>query len=153
MTRSTRFAILGGTLLILVAGTALASQAPRAGQPGPPASSHEPEVPPTAEELAHAVERLAAHDIAATSEQLAALSESYGLGGAIRIFAWADAKSMTVEQVRELRDAGTGWGQIAKELGVSPGIGSIMGNGGGHGRDTAPGQLKPKPNDDESDTD
>jgi hypothetical protein len=37
-----------------------------------------------------------------------------------------------------------GWGQIAKDLGVSPGIGSIMGNGGGHGRDGAPGQNKGK---------
>ena len=33
-----------------------------------------------------------------------------------------------------------GWGRIAKELGFHPGIGSIMGNGGGHGRDNAPGQ-------------
>jgi hypothetical protein len=33
-----------------------------------------------------------------------------------------------------------GWGRIAKDLGVNPGIGSIMGNGGGHGRDNASGQ-------------
>lgn len=37
-------------------------------------------------------------------------------------------------------DSGMGWGRIAKELGFSPGIGAIMGNGGGHGRDNAPGQ-------------
>ena len=35
-----------------------------------------------------------------------------------------------------------GWGQIAKKLGVHPGIGSVMGNGGGHGRDDAPGQQE-----------
>jgi hypothetical protein len=28
-----------------------------------------------------------------------------------------------------MRDGGKGWGQIAHELGVSPGIGWIMGNG------------------------
>ncbi len=33
-----------------------------------------------------------------------------------------------------------GWGQIAKDLDVDPGIGSIMGQGDGHGRDNAPGQ-------------
>jgi hypothetical protein len=38
--------------------------------------------------------------------------------------------------------SGMGWGQIAKELGVHPGIGSIMGQGGGHGRENAPGQQK-----------
>jgi hypothetical protein len=37
-------------------------------------------------------------------------------------------------------ESGMGWGEIAKDLGVHPGIGSIMGNGGGHGRDDAPGQ-------------
>ena len=35
-----------------------------------------------------------------------------------------------------------GWVQIAKELGVHPGLGSIMGQGGGHGRENAPGQQK-----------
>jgi len=33
-----------------------------------------------------------------------------------------------------------GWRQIAKDLGVRPGIGSIMVNDGGHWRDNAPGQ-------------
>lgn len=150
MTRSMRLAILGGTLLILVAGTALATQSPRPTQQGPLASSHEPEAPPTADELAHAVERLAASEIDATPEQLSALAADHGLGGAIRLLAWADEladSGVTLDDLRARRDAGEGWGQIAKDLGVSPGLGSIMGNGGGHGRDTAPGQLKPKPDD------
>jgi hypothetical protein len=43
-----------------------------------------------------------------------------------------------------------GWGKIAKDLGFSPGIGSIMGNGGGHGRDNAPGQQDRGSDDDEA---
>lgn len=35
-----------------------------------------------------------------------------------------------------------GWRQIPKELGVHPGIGSIMGNGDGHGRENAPGEQE-----------
>lgn len=145
MTRSTRLAVFTGTLLLLVAGTALASQLPRAPQQGPQAASHEPEVPPTADELAHALERLTAHDIAATNEQLSRLATDYGLGGAVRLLAWSDQTGMSVADLRAMRDGGQGWGQMAKDLGVHPGLGSIMGNGGGHGRDTAPGQLKPKP--------
>jgi hypothetical protein len=148
MNRPTRLAIFGGTLLILVSGTALATQMPRSGQPqGPPTASDAPEGPPTAEELAHAAERLAAHGIDATAEELGALVPGYGLGGAIRLHAWADETGMSIDDLRALRDAGAGWGQMAKDLGVHPGLGSIMGNGGGHGRENAPGQQKPKPND------
>ena len=146
MTRQKRIAVLAGSLLILVAGTALATQSPRPGTQGPlAASQEEPEAPPTADELAHAVDRLAASGIDATAEQLSTLAADYGLGGAVRLLAWADATGMSVADLRKLRDDGAGWGQLAHDLGVSPGIGSIMGNGGGHGREGAPGQLKPKP--------
>ncbi len=87
--------------------------------------------------------------IQATSDQLQSLAADYGLGGAVRLLAWADATDMSLADLRAMRDEGAGWGQMALELGVSPGIGSIMGNGaeaaGGHGRDSAPGQQKPKP--------
>jgi hypothetical protein len=36
-----------------------------------------------------------------------------------------------------------GWGRIARDLGVHPGLGSIM--GGGHGREDAPGQQEQAP--------
>jgi hypothetical protein len=152
MTRSTRLAILGGTLLVLIAGTALATQSPRATQQGPLTASHEPEAPPTAEDLAHAAERLTANEIPFEEGQLSALAADYGLGGAIRLLAWADAAGMSVNELRDLRDNGAGWGQLARDLpgDISPGLGSIMGNGGGHGRDNAPGQLKPKPNEDQA---
>jgi hypothetical protein len=52
---------------------------------------------------------------------------------------------MSVADLKMLRNDGAGWGQIAKDLGLNPGLGSVMGNASGHGRDSAPGQLKPKP--------
>lgn len=141
MARTTRLAILGGTLLILVAGTALATQSPRSLSNQPAAD--DPEGPPSAEALAHARDRLRASNI--DVQQLSALAEKYGLGGAIRLLAWADAKGISLAEVRDKRDSGMGWGQIAKEPGLSPGIGSVMGQGGGHGPESAPGLTKEKP--------
>jgi hypothetical protein len=152
MTRSTRLAILGGTLLVLVAGTALGTQALRPGTQGPlTASQEEPDATPAADELAHAVERLAASDIDVTSEELSALAADYGMGGAIRLLAWADATGMSLDELRAMRDDGAGWGQIAKDLevDVNPGIGTIMGQSGDHGPGAAPGQQKA--HDDEGD--
>ena len=149
MTRSTRLAILVGSLLILIAGTALATQVPRPDRTPTRAASQEPEGPPSAEDLAQAVDRLGAAGIQATADQLGELAASYGLGGAVRLMAWADATGKSVEELRAMRDGGAGWGQMAGDLGVSPGIGSIMGRGANaaaqHGRESAPGQQKPKP--------
>ncbi len=142
MNRSVRSALLVGSLLVLAAGTALATQAPRLAQQGPAAASPEeqPDAPPSAEDLAHAVDRLAEQGIDATADQLRQLAETYGLGGAVRLLAWADATGMSVADLRALRDDGAGWGTLAHDLDVHPGLGWIMGNGGGHGRDGAPGQ-------------
>ncbi len=149
MNRTNRIALMSAAVLVLVAaGSVLANRAPAEREdPAAPASSHEPEAqseadsPPTAEELAHATERLEAAGIdAALLDDYAA---RYGLGGAVRILAWSQAKAMDPEDIAAMRDGtdtepGMGWGRIAKELDVHPGIGSIM--GGGHGRDDAPGQ-------------
>jgi hypothetical protein len=130
MNRTTRLALGVGVLLILVAGTALASQLPRDSSPRSPlAASPEAESPPTAEELAHASERLAAHGINASTDQLAALAQDYGLGGAVRLLAWSKSTGKTVDELRAMRDSGRGWGVLARELGVHPGIGWIMGGG------------------------
>ena len=151
MKRSVRLAIGVASLVVLVAGSALATQSPRLGQQGPAAASPEQEAPPTADELARVADRLEAQGIDVGTDRLGALAAEYGLGGAIRLVAWADATGMRVADLRALFDAGAGWGKIAHDLeGVSPGLGWIMGNGGGHGRDNAPGQLKPKPGDDEA---
>ena len=61
MARSTRIAILLATLLIVVAGTAFATQVSRPGRTETLAD--EPETPPGAEDLAHAVDRLKASGI------------------------------------------------------------------------------------------
>jgi hypothetical protein len=145
MARTTRLGILAGTLLVLVAGTALATRTLHPGPQVPAAASREAETPPSADEISHAVDRLHASGIDSTSAQLEALARDYGLGGAVRLLAWADASGKTVDQLKAMRDSGKGWGQMANELGLNPGIGSIMGQGGEHGRDSAPGQTKDKP--------
>jgi len=155
MTRRNQVALLAAiALLIAVSGTVLATRSPStAERPALLASSHEPEpqdeaedAPPTADELTHASDRLTERGIAFTDVELADLAGRYGLGGAIRILAWAadPTVGLTAGEIAARRDGdGTeavGWGKLAKELGVHPGIGWIMGNGGGHGRDSAPGQ-------------
>jgi hypothetical protein len=149
MNRTKRLAFLAAAVLLLaVAGSALANRAP-AGRdvPAQPASSHEPEeqadAPPTAEELAQAAGRLEAKGIAVADDVLADLSTRYGLGGAVRLLAWSNELTMDVEDIAVMRDGtetepAMGWGRIARQLGVHPGIGSIM--GGGQGRENAPGQ-------------
>ena len=103
----------------------------------------EAEGPATADELAHATERLEASGISVEDAVLSDLAGRYGVGGAVRVLAWSDATDMSVEEITAMRDGtdtepGMGWGRIARELDVKPGIGSIMGDG--HGRDDAPGQ-------------
>ncbi|MCV0402719.1 MAG: hypothetical protein K5924_03300 [Chloroflexi bacterium] len=155
MNRRNRFALIGAAALLLVAaGSALANRAPVTDDgPAAPASSHEPDdgegvkEPVTAEDLAHAADRLTLSEIAFEDGQLADLADRYGLGGAVRVLAWAEETGLSVDEITTMRD-GTdseppmGWGRIAKELDVHPGIGKVMGNGNGHGRDSAPGQEK-----------
>jgi hypothetical protein len=141
MHRSARLIILVALLGIIVAGSALASQSPRSTPPATMAQqSEEPEAPPSVEDVAHAVDRLQAHDIVVSAERISELAAVYGLGGAVRLLAWSDATGTGLGELRSMRDGGMGWGQIAHDLGVSPGLGSIMGAGAGHGRETAPGQ-------------
>lgn len=113
-----------------------ASEAPE-GSDAPEAAENEaadeageaPEAPPTAEELALAVDRLRAQGLTVDQGQFEALATKYGLGGAVRLMAWSKSTGKTVADLSAMRDAGKGWGKIAHELGVSPGIGAIMGNG------------------------
>jgi hypothetical protein len=152
MTRRTRLAgLVAASLIVAATGTALALRAPRGEeQPLLPAASQpveeDTDAAPSAEALAHAQDRLEASGVTVDSAELSDLAGRYGLGGAVRVVAWAEESGTNVADITAMRDGdGTpesvmGWGQIAKELGVHPGIGSIMGNGGGHGRDNAPGQ-------------
>ncbi len=147
MNRRNRFAALAAVALVFVAaGTVLAIRAPQAPD-GPTLLGQDgDDTPPSAEDLAHAAERLAANDLDVSDDLLAELAASYGVGGAVRVVAWSGGDDALMSEIRAMRDgdgtedSGMGWGQIAKELGVHPGIGSIMGQGGGHGREGAPGQ-------------
>jgi hypothetical protein len=151
MIRSKRLALAGAIVLLLVlAGTVLATRAPQlADEPQQLASSHEPQAEAEdggADGVTRAGERLTEAGIAVDEAVLADLATRYGVGGAVRIVAWADATGLSVDEITQMRDgdgtegSGMGWGRIAKELDVHPGLGAIMGNGGGHGRDNAPGQ-------------
>ena len=149
MNRTNRIALLlAGVLVVVLAGTALATRSPVADAP----STMEADDPETLDEAAvdHAVERLGASGIEADAARVRELATEHGLGGAVRVLAWADELEGTVsaDDIVAMRAEGLGWGQIAKDLGVHPGLGSIMGNGGGHGRDTAPGQQKDRATDD-----
>ena len=155
MNRVNRIALLAAAVLILLAAASvLANRSTARDVPAAPASSHEPgadgeaDAPPTAEDLARVEERLLANGIPFDESVLNDLAARYGVGGAVRVLAWAQAADMDVVAITAKRDgtdteAGMGWGRIAKELDVHPGIGEIMGNG--HGRDSAPGQLKQAP--------
>lgn len=180
MHRYLRISIVAVALVLLVVGSALANGSPTAEQHrSPVAASHQPSpgansdekagdqdetedaTPPTQEELDRIVGLLDTAGITATADQLAALAAKYGVGGAVRILAWADATGGDTAKVTDLRDQGMGWGAIAKQLNgedtslsLKPGIGWIMsgGHGQGHagdahaangkakGKATAPGQ-------------
>ena len=140
--------------ILIAAGSVLANRSTAPDVPAAPASSHEPgadgeaDAPPTAEDLARVEERLLANGIPFDESVLNDLAARYGVGGAVRVLAWSQAADMDVVAITAKRDgtdteAGMGWGRIAKDLEVHPGIGEIMGNG--HGRDSAPEQLKQAP--------
>ena len=149
MNRTDRIALVTVVVLGLVAvGGVAANVLPTGRDASSQGTDTDEGGPPTAEELAHAADRLDAKGIAVDDAVLSDLAARYGLGGAVRVLAWSDATAMEVEEIAAMRDGtdaepGMGWGQIAHELDVHPGIGSIMGNG--NGREDAPGQQKKAP--------
>lgn len=162
MNRTNRIAILAAAVLILIAaGSVMASRAPVAReQPAGPATNHEPETetedeaeaPPTAEELARVSARLTESGIPFEEAALSDLATRYGMGSAVRLLAWSEQAQMDVDALIAMREGSEtepamGWGRMAKQLELHPGLGSIMGNGqgNGHGRDDAPGQQKQDP--------
>lgn len=138
MTRTNRIAIFAAlALLVALAGSALATRAPQvADEPAQLAASHEAETETETEDDGDAAsvarERLSDAGIEADPDEFGALAARYGVGGAVRLYAWAATTGMTVGEIAALRDGDgepVGWGRIAKDLGTHPGIGSIMGRG------------------------
>jgi len=157
VSRSLRLSLLAGlTLILLVTGTVVATRQPQAPNRPALALDEDENAPPAAEDVARAAERLRANDIAVDDAAFEELAAAYGVGGAVRVMAWAAEPDddVTIESIRALRDgdgtegSGMGWGRIARELDLDPGIGSIMGNGGGQGRENAPGQQRDESSDD-----
>ena len=156
MNRTSRLALLAAiTLVVALAGTALATRTPVAETPPAPHAGEEEETrdeqaneqeedeeAPGEEAVQRVVERLGA-DPARVRE----LAAEHGFGNAVRLLAW-EAEDVPIDEVLARRDAGEGWGEIAKDFGVHPGIGSVMGNGGGRGLDRAPGLQKDRGADD-----
>lgn len=142
MNRTNRIALLAAlTLVVALAGTALATRAPTAETPTPHQADEE-EAPPDDAAVQRVVDKL---DVDAS--RVRELATEHGFGGAVRLLAW-EAEGVPIDEVLDRRAAGLGWGDIAKEFDVHPGIGSVMGNGGGHGRENAPGQQKDRGADD-----
>ncbi len=181
MSRYLRILVAALALVLLVVGSALANRSPVADEHrSPVAASQQPspgasaaangekgqneaddakdaaDPAPSQEQLDRLVDLLKTAGITATDEQLSALIAKYGVGGAVRIVAWANGGDTSA--IEALRDQGMGWGEIAKQLngadaslGLKPGIGWIMsgGHGQGHaaqagaakGKATAPGQA------------
>lgn len=167
MNRTIRIGLAAGALALLVVGGVLAAPSERGRERmAPVAASHQPaspgeqvdepevqtqdedEGPPSQELLDRVVGRLADAGITTDADTVAALAADHGVGGAVRLLAWADESGLSTTELADRFAAGMGWGEIAAELDLHPGIGSIMGNaggngnGGGHGRANAPGQQK-----------
>ena len=153
-------------LLLLVGASVLAAPSQRDKERAPVAeASHaaessdqatDPEsgAAPSQQLLDRIVSRLEGVGISTDADAVAALAKSYGVGGAVRLLAWANAAGMTTDEIAAMFDGGTGWGQIVRKLNdadsslsLHPGIGWVMcnGHGGGSqglGRSGAPGQQK-----------
>ena len=93
------------------------------------------------------VELLDDQGITTDTTELDTLADDYGMGGAVRILAFADAAGVDPSVVAEMRAGGMGWGQIAQALAdehegfdLKPGIGPIMRGTHGQGQGQGQGQ-------------
>jgi hypothetical protein len=151
--------LLAGTALAIQSGVPASSRAALGaqgasespdGSEGPEASdapeaSEAPEAPdgsegpPSAADIASIVDRLKAAGITASASEVTDLAAKVGVGGAVRVFAFAHASGKTPAEIVAMFESGKGWGQIKKELNlaIGPGIGWIMGHGGEGGPDAS----------------
>ena len=100
----------------------------------------------------HALARLTAAGIPTSAAAFARVADQVGVGGAVRVFAFAEASGKTPDEIVAMFKGGLGWGRIATtlDLSIGPGIGWIMGQGHGAGgaksKDKTNGKAKDKGN-------
>ncbi len=106
-----------------------ASESPESSEAADTNSS--PDGSPSPANLDRIVGLLKDQGITTTSTDLASLVDKVGVGGAVRVLAFAKESGKAPAEIVAMFQAGEGWGQIAKDLKVSkgPGIGWIMGHG------------------------
>ena len=132
-------------LVLALAGAALALRGPQATDtPAPLSQDSEDAEPLSAATLDRIVTKLGDAGVTTDADTVAGLAAEHGVGGAVRLLLWPDADT-SMEDILAMRagDAETapmGWGRIAKDLGIRPGIGHVM--GGGSGLENAPGQAE-----------
>ena len=129
-------ALAVAAILVLGGSIAAAAMLPSVtAQPDTAQASPEAKEAPSAEKVQGVLERLGAAGITATADEFKALAEKYGVGGAVRVLAFADAAGKSTADITAMFDSGKGWGEIRRELGltIGPGLGWIM----GHGHDKA----------------
>jgi len=98
-----------------------------------PEAQESPDASPSPANVERIVARLAAAGIVTTPADFAALATKVGVGGAVRVLAFANASGTTPDEIVAMFEGGMGWGQVVQELklDIGPGIGSIMGKGHG----------------------
>ena len=152
--RYTPIALGLAAILILGGSIAVAAVLPRViTQPGTAQASPEANEKPSAEKVKGILERLHEAGIASTADEFNSLAQKYGVGGAVRVLAFAHAAGKTPAEIAAIFDAGKGWGEIRRELGltIGPGIGWIMGHGHAKADKTKSDKAKSdKPDEDES---
>jgi hypothetical protein len=109
------------------------SKAPESEASEAPDQNEGSEAAPSAAEITDIVAKLKAAGITTTEAAFKALVAQVGVGGAVRTLAFAHASGKTPAQILAMRDS-MGWGRIRKQLnlGITPGIGWIMGGGQDH---------------------
>jgi hypothetical protein len=130
--RLTPIALGVAAILVLGGSIAAAAMFPSVdAQPKTAQASPEAKEAPSAEKIQSILDRLGTVGIKATADEFKTLAEKYGVGGAIRVLAFADAAGKSTADITALFDSGKGWGLIRRELGltIGPGLGWIMGQG------------------------
>ncbi len=86
---------------------------------------------PSDREIAALLADLQAAGIPATADQIRTLAARVGLGGAVRVLAFANASGLSPNEILSMFESGQGWGEIVKELDltIGPGIGGIVSSG------------------------